>query len=243
MKLEQLSRDELDMEEQEKPSVKDMLKTFNRLIRNPTLMCNCAASVFYFFGYIPFWIFTPKYLEVQYRVSASTSSLVTGTVALAFSAIGVLLSGVVLSKYKPRARYMAAWNVFVGAMSVVGMVGYIFLGCPDADNTLATMNLGHAAQQEFRPNVTLPAMLGNSCSSNCHCDYVKYSPVCGVENDATYISACHAGCRDQVEANGAKLFTNCSCVRNQSALIGEEQRGFGVDSLVGMCVYLATRRK
>lgn len=33
-----------------------------------------------------------------------------------------------------------------------------------------------------------------TCNSNCQCDYVKYSPVCGSDGNS-YISACHAGCK------------------------------------------------
>jgi hypothetical protein len=58
--------------------VSDMMRTFWRLIINPTLMCNNLASVFYFMGYMPYWVFMAKYIETQYRQSASTSSLVTG---------------------------------------------------------------------------------------------------------------------------------------------------------------------
>lgn len=54
-------------------SFSDMIITFKRLLRNKVLMLNNAASVFYFFGYMPYWIFTPKYIETQYRQSASTS--------------------------------------------------------------------------------------------------------------------------------------------------------------------------
>jgi hypothetical protein len=60
--------------------VSDMMQTFWRLITNPTLMCNNFASVFYFLGYMPYWVFMAKYIETQYRQSASASSLVTGTV-------------------------------------------------------------------------------------------------------------------------------------------------------------------
>jgi hypothetical protein len=58
--------------------VADMMQTFWRLITNPTLMCNNLASVFYFLGYMPYWVFMAKYIETQYRQSASTSSLITG---------------------------------------------------------------------------------------------------------------------------------------------------------------------
>jgi glucose uptake protein GlcU len=61
---------------------------------------------------------------------------VTGTVALVFSAIGVLLSGIVISRYKPRARYLALWNVIVGAVSVFGMISYAFMGCAENENSV-----------------------------------------------------------------------------------------------------------
>lgn len=110
-------------------SISDMMVTFKRLLKNTVFILNNWASVFSYFGMMPYWIFTPKYIEIQYKQSASTSSLVTGTVALVFSAIGILSSGLVISKFKPRARYLAFWNVFVGFLTVAGFIGYGFLGC------------------------------------------------------------------------------------------------------------------
>ncbi|XP_052862967.1 solute carrier organic anion transporter family member 74D-like isoform X2 [Anopheles cruzii] len=179
-------------------SFKDMLKTFKRLLRNKILMLNNIASVFYFFGYMPYWIFTPKYIETQYKQSASTSSLVTGTVALVFSAVGVLLSGLVISRYKPRARYMAAWNVLVGILSVAGMIAYAFLGCSASENSVIV-------------NIVDSGVTTPTCNSACQCDYVRYSPVCG-EDGNTYISACHAGCRLQAQHGELKIYGECSCI-------------------------------
>lgn len=51
----------------------DMFVTFKRLLFNATLMFNNISSLFYFFGYLPYWTFTPKYIETQYRQSASVS--------------------------------------------------------------------------------------------------------------------------------------------------------------------------
>lgn len=79
---EPTEKQKLTAEMEEKPSEDakasfwDMLTTFKRLIRNKTLMCNNFSSVFYLFGYTPYWIFTPKYIEIQYRQSAATSRCV-----------------------------------------------------------------------------------------------------------------------------------------------------------------------
>ncbi|XP_058123533.1 solute carrier organic anion transporter family member 74D-like [Anopheles ziemanni] len=193
-----LSADSSHREDELPASFKDMMKTFKRLLRNKILMLNNIASVFYFFGYMPYWIFTPKYIETQYKQSASTSSLVTGTVALVFSAVGVLLSGLVISKFKPRARYMAAWNVIVGVLSVMGMIAYAFLGCSASEDSVIV-------------NIPSQTDLTPTCNSACQCDYVKYSPICG-EDGNTYISACHAGCRSQSQYGELKIYGECSCI-------------------------------
>lgn len=209
--LELENQKEQALEAEAEPSLRDMMLTFNRLIRNPTLMFNNLASVFYFFGYMPYWIFTPKYIEIQYHQSASVSSLVTGTVALVFSAVGVLLSGIIISKFKPNARYMAAWNVFVGAMSVVGMIGYIFLGCPASDTNLAHFSTTPRLEGGAL-NLSAAALNQPTCFGQCSCDYVKYSPVCGADG-RTYISACHAGCKNVDQGSGVKMFTECGCIQ------------------------------
>ena len=189
-----------DQEPELPASISDMLRTFKRLLTNTTLMCNNLATVFYFMGYMPYWIFMPKYIETQYKQSASVSSLITGTVGLVFSAFGILLSGLIISKYKPRARYLAAWNVMVGAISVMGMISYAFLGCSANDNQIAV-----------QPDGALKTLL--PCNEQCHCDYVTYNPVCS-EHGQTFISACHAGCRNlKVQTNGSKVYTECSCVK------------------------------
>lgn len=66
-----------------------------------------------------------------------TFSLVTGAVALVFSAIGVLSSGFFISKYRPNARFMAAWNVIGGAFGVLGIISYVFLGCADNERAVS----------------------------------------------------------------------------------------------------------
>ncbi|XP_018326966.1 solute carrier organic anion transporter family member 5A1 [Agrilus planipennis] len=214
-------------------SFKDMLKTFKRLLANPTLMLNNFAAVFYFLGYMPYWIFLPKYIESIYHQSASASSLITGTVSLVFSAIGVLLSGVIISKCKPRARYLAAWNVIVGAVSVIGMISYAFLGCMEIKNKNPLTPSG-----ELNPKFP--------CNQKCHCDYVKYNPVCSEDGKTTFISACHAGCTGKQKFNGSFVYSNCACISPVSSNVSlalpnnlletkEETHGQGGKAFQGNC--------
>ncbi|GLV37583.1 Organic anion transporting polypeptide 58Dc [Carabus blaptoides fortunei] len=198
-KLRSLSKDDKE-EEEASASFKDMMSTFKRLMTNTILMINNLAAVFYFLGYMPYWIFMPKYIETQYRQSASFSNFVTGTVGLVFSAFGVLISGIVISKFRPSARFLASWNVLIGAISVLGIISYAYLGCAENDNQLPLLPSGEL-QSSFE------------CNANCSCDYVKYSPVCSQDGRRTFISACHAGCKNEkILPNGGKVFTDCSCI-------------------------------
>jgi Kazal-type serine protease inhibitor domain len=59
-------------------------------------------------------------------------------------------------------------------------------------------------------------MESSLCNSDCHCEFVKYSPVCG--NDGmTYISACHAGCRNENKLlNGTKVRIESNNIQSSS---------------------------
>jgi hypothetical protein len=43
--------------------------------------------------------------------------------------MGIVAAGAVISRYKPRPRYLAAWNVFVELLEVVGHLSYSLLTC------------------------------------------------------------------------------------------------------------------
>lgn len=172
----------------QKASFKDIRETMARLFTNKVLVFNNLAGIFYIFGYLPYFQFQAKYIEIQYLVSASTASLVTGTVSLVFSAIGILSSGLIISMFKPRARSLAAWNVITSIISIFGVMSYALNGCV-ANNNLQVMENSN----------------NNTCNIDCKCDYVKYAPVCGIDNQ-TYISPCHAGCDgESILENGSKV--------------------------------------
>ena len=147
-----------------------------------------------YFSLMPFWIYSPKLIETLFRQTSSASALYTGTFALLASAAGILVAGIVITKYKPRARYLSLWNVIVGVLSVLSIISFSFMGCDESRNA-----------------VTVDSDLNPSCNTECRCDFVKYSPVCGADG-STYISACHAGCSSVSVKNGTKTFGECSCI-------------------------------
>lgn len=137
-------------------------------------------------------------IETLYHQTASASSFYTGTLAIVFSGIGVLLGGLFISTYKPSARFLTMWHVIAGTLCTIGIISYAYIGCAESEKSVSIH------QHSIMP-----------CNQNCHCDFVKYSPVCG-SNNLTYISACHAGCSEISFKNSTKYFEECSCVGFQS---------------------------
>ncbi|XP_014230638.1 solute carrier organic anion transporter family member 2A1 isoform X1 [Trichogramma pretiosum] len=204
--------------EDEKASFGDLWKTFKRLLRNKALMCNNIASVFYILGYSAYMTFMPKYIEIQYKQSASAAALLTGSSSLFCSAIGILGAGAFIQTFRPKARSLAFWNVLVGVTTVVAIIGYASLGCPAVDQRISLSRDGSLMTE-------LP------CNQNCNCDYITYNPVCA-EDGQTFISACHAGCSsfDLGHKSGGLSYTNCSCVASSIP-----ERKFGGSARLGPC--------
>uniref|UniRef100_A0A1B6CBJ9 Solute carrier organic anion transporter family member n=1 Tax=Clastoptera arizonana TaxID=38151 RepID=A0A1B6CBJ9_9HEMI len=186
----------------EKPtlSIKDFNDAVKRLISNRILMFNVMSSVFYIFGLMAYWTFMPKYIETQFRTTSSEASLITGAVGLLFTALGVMVSGAVISRFKPRPRVLAAWNVLTESLDAIGIISFAFIGCSVNDlhgswNSDGTWNL--LAE----------------CNSHCNCGpSVKYEPICSSDKTTTFYSPCHAGCTNTTFINNTKMFTGCSCI-------------------------------
>lgn len=132
-------------------------------------------------------------MEVQFNKNSADASIVTGPITIFGMVSGFLLSGYIISKYKPGPRKLFFWNVLVGLGYMLGQVIYIFLSCDNnyINNFTGTLNL--TAQ----------------CNTNCSCDGVAYSPVCYEPTSTTFFSPCHAACNRWDDAG--KFYDNCAC--------------------------------
>lgn len=117
-------------------SLRDLFETIKRLLRNKTYFCNTMAAIFYAFGYIPLGFFLNKYIQIQYLLSPSFANTMTGSISFVASAVGLLTAGIVITIFKPRARYLAGWNIVTSLISAIGLMTYGLLGCPANNNAM-----------------------------------------------------------------------------------------------------------
>lgn len=74
--------------------------------------------------------------------------MITGTVSLVFAAIGLLSAGIIITIFKPPARYLAMWNIISSLFSVVGVMAYGYFSCTASSNALIMEKY-----KKFRANV------------------------------------------------------------------------------------------
>lgn len=165
-------------------------KSLKRLSTNYVLLFHVWGGVFRIIGLLGYYIIKPKYMELQYRQTASSASLFTGATGVVTMVIGNICGGLFIKYVKPRAKYLAAFIVMVEFFSTAGIFSAMFLSCP-------------TPQYAMLPGDPM------SCNANCHCSTKNYKPMCGPDGVTNYFSPCFAGCTSYDSAN--KKFGSCSC--------------------------------
>lgn len=110
---------------------------FFRLAKNPVLVFQLIGGILRVLGYLGYYIFQPKYMEANFRKTASEASFYAGTASVAMMAIGIMAGGLYVSKARPGARKLASLMFAVELFANFSLVVAMFLGC-DAPN------FGHA---------------------------------------------------------------------------------------------------
>ncbi|KAH7937628.1 hypothetical protein HPB49_013845 [Dermacentor silvarum] len=167
----------------------------SRLSKNPVLMWKMATLIFVINaigGYVSMF---PKYVENQYRVSASKASLFTGPTKVLAMMVGLFLGGMIIRFWKPRARTIGLLGAFADFINISFLFAGIFLGCS------GWQLAGTRVESDGRLS------LSNPCNEHCDCPTGRFQPVCHVAQRATYFSPCAAGCLDR--GNGSM---DCSCI-------------------------------
>ncbi|XP_035215737.1 solute carrier organic anion transporter family member 74D-like isoform X1 [Stegodyphus dumicola] len=173
--------------------LKDMGKAMKRLGKNPILICHYLGGVFRLNGVVGYYVLLPKYMEMQFRESASKASLYSGPAGLVGMQLGILLGGIAIRKFKPRPRVMTGGIVIAESFSVIALVACMFITCPLYQMT----GTSSVATPQFN--------LQNECNADCLCTTKTYTPICGPDGKSTYFSPCYAGC-SSYNKTGKKKF-------------------------------------
>lgn len=187
----------------------DFLPAIKRLLTNKLFVTNYFSSVFYVFAFAGFGTFMAKYMEYQFRQSAGRSAGMTGLVGTAPKAIGLMVSGYLIGRFKFSARTIAAWQVILGFFYFGTLIIFSIVGCSTSQMYGEMTETG-----AYQVNV--------ACNLDCECPASRMQPICSKDGVTNFYSPCHAGCGGQEKmmnefnVTTGTVFTDCACVETAS---------------------------
>ncbi|KAG9509470.1 Solute carrier organic anion transporter family member 74D [Fragariocoptes setiger] len=199
-KLVEASQD-TQLVKKEESTLKDMPREIYQIVSNPIIACHLAGSVFRGIGILGHYVFQTKYLEGQFRQSASKASMISGTTGVLSKMIGVQLGGGLITLLKPGPRIL---TIFIFVVEVTSVFSLLYGASIQGPNPImpgtAMMNNGLLE-------------LKNDCNQACHCRVKSYQPVCDSNLGTAYFSPCHAGCKlTYTTAENTTIFRDCTCL-------------------------------
>uniref|UniRef100_A0A8C8VKP4 Solute carrier organic anion transporter family member n=1 Tax=Pelusios castaneus TaxID=367368 RepID=A0A8C8VKP4_9SAUR len=204
-------------------SFKDFPVSLLILLKNPVLMCLIVAASTEALVATGFATFLPKFIENQFGQSSSYSATLGGLVLIPGAALGQVISGILVSKYKLDCKNIIKF--MLGTCSVALILNTVFIFAKCGNEPFAGVSETYNGTGKLW-NLTAP------CNANCNCIRSFYYPVCG-RDEVQYFSPCFAGCTSFTVQKRKKIYQNCSCVGLPKRLPDAEDVPF--EALAGKC--------
>ncbi|XP_044133989.1 solute carrier organic anion transporter family member 1C1-like [Bufo gargarizans] len=224
----------------DKATVKGFFLSLRDLACNPLYLVVIITTLIQMNSFTGFVTFIPKYAEQQYGQSISTANFITGATTVPAGALGMLLSGVLMMKYKYGLLSASKLVFITNLVSYILFFAVFFIGCENPEVAGMTVSYNGNKLDTLGGN-----QLFSNCNSNCSCSTTKWDPVCGV-NNITYMSACLAGCKSSTGSGKSIVYQNCLCVEsmgfpsvNSSVTLGSCPRSGNCDKM--FIVYAITQ--
>lgn len=183
-----------------------ILPTVKRILKNEVYVLIIANQVLYWFAFFGYITFKAKYLEHQFRMSASKANQYIASAAIAATLMGWLGTGAALTLFRPRAKFVILYMIVLSVLNCSFHVAQMTVGC-DYGNIIGMDEIINKKIMTHDKSTNMN--LEKSCSVDCECSD-RFSPVC-VGGNITYYSACHAGCKETEKINGALVYSKCGC--------------------------------
>lgn len=137
---------------------------------------------------------------------------------------GVLLSGYVMTKYRPGARKVSSFVAVTKYIYAFGILLVMLANCGFENDLPGTLTADGSLS------------LDRGCNDGCHCNTEIFAPVCLSDpngNRSTYFSACHAGCSRVSSTRNSTNYSECNCASN-----GKVESGFCWQTCSQVFVYI-----
>lgn len=193
------------------------------LLKNPVLMCLIIAASTEALVATGFATFLPKFIENQFGQTSSYSATLGGIVLIPGAALGQIISGILVSKYKLDCKNIIKF--MLGTCSVALLLNTVFLFSKCGNEPFAGVSETYNGTGKLQ-NLTAP------CNANCNCLRSFYYPVCG-RDEVQYFSPCFAGCTSFTVQKRKKTYQKCSCIGLPKKLPDTEEVPF--EALAGKC--------
>lgn len=181
--------------------------SLRRLFTTPLFLVLAIGVSIRAMGHRGYRMLKPKYIETQYRQSSSNASFFTGTTNLISIAVGIASGGWAITKFKPSAKFLTGCLAFVHFITVVTMLGAVFLGCPSPFFPQLHQDSPARGQDMIGGGL-------DQCNAECGCTTEVFNPVCGPDGVSNYFSPCYAGCNTSSPSEDSKktIFEQCICI-------------------------------
>ncbi|XP_049727441.1 solute carrier organic anion transporter family member 4C1 [Elephas maximus indicus] len=205
-------------------SFKDLPAALKNLMRNTVFMCLVLSTTSEALITTGFATFLPKFIENQFGLSSSFAATLGGAVLIPGAALGQILGGVLVSKFKLACKNTMKFSLCASVVAL--MLSFIFVYAKCENEPFAGVSESYNGTGELG-NLTAP------CNANCNCLRSYYYPLCG-KDGVQYFSPCFAGCTNLVSARRPKVYYNCSCIERKME-IASAPESLGFEATAGKC--------
>ncbi|XP_012285063.1 solute carrier organic anion transporter family member 1A2 [Orussus abietinus] len=199
----------------------DFFPSFLRLVTNKIVVCSILGSAICATAVINFWANEDIFLESRFYVPRPTgmlagfgdpwtSRLITTSLRPFIMGLVAIVSGLVIARSRPNAKYIAGYNVAAIVLTAIVFLSLSFTTCEKA-----------SIVGERRGSLNLLKY----CNKDCRCSGdADFRPVCDNRGTRTFYTACHAGCKSSEYIDSVKIYNGCSCVEEVTGLGNNKAR-------------------
>ncbi|KAF3425088.1 hypothetical protein E2986_03670 [Frieseomelitta varia] len=184
--------------------------SIGRLFSNKILLCQVIACTFYLMAITNFIGFENLIAQSRFHVPKPTgmllgfedpvsSRLISNILKPVLVGLIVIVSGLVIAKAKPGAKYVIGYGIVVVLLASAIIFSLSATTCKK-NPIVGTTKRGSLVLLKY-------------CNRNCGCSNdADFRPVCDNKGTFTFYSPCHAGCTSFELRNGITTYSGCSCV-------------------------------